>query len=219
MNEEKKFKVTVVYDNEVLVEGLEADWGFSCLIEGKGISGILFDAGNREAILLHNMELLGIDPARIESIIISHGHADHTGGLAAISNLAKGATLYVPSSLHLAFPAKNVTRVKGPVQIREHIYSTGVLDGIEQALVLSGTTGVYAIAGCSHPGVGKILNAASRFGHVKGIIGGLHGFNDFGKLNELSVICPCHCCQHKKEIAGLFPERYIRCGAGLAIEL
>jgi 7,8-dihydropterin-6-yl-methyl-4-(beta-D-ribofuranosyl)aminobenzene 5'-phosphate synthase len=78
---------------------------------------------------------------------------------------------------------------------------------------------VYAIAGCSHPGVGKILNAASRFGHVKGIIGGFHGFNDFGKLNDLSIICPCHCSQYKKEIEGLFPERYIRCGAGLVIEL
>jgi metal-dependent hydrolase (beta-lactamase superfamily II) len=36
MNEENKFKVTVVYDNETLVEGLEADWGLSCLIEGEG---------------------------------------------------------------------------------------------------------------------------------------------------------------------------------------
>jgi 7,8-dihydropterin-6-yl-methyl-4-(beta-D-ribofuranosyl)aminobenzene 5'-phosphate synthase len=165
------------------------------------------------------LKLLGIDPASIESIIISHGHADHAGGLAAILDLAKKATLYVPSSLHIAFPVRNVIKVKGPVQIREGIYSTGVLDGTEQALVLSKTTGVYVIVGCSHPGVGKILNAASRFGHVKGIIGGLHGFNDFGKLNDLSIMCPCHCTQYKKEMARLFPGRFISCGAGLVIEL
>jgi 7,8-dihydropterin-6-yl-methyl-4-(beta-D-ribofuranosyl)aminobenzene 5'-phosphate synthase len=219
MNEEKIFKVTVVYDNEALVEGLEADWGFSCLIEGKGTPRVLFDTGSRGNILLNNMELLEIEPTSIESIVISHGHVDHTGGLAAISNLAKNATIYIPSSFNVALPVKSVIRVNGSIQIREHIYSTGVLDGIEQALVLSGKAGVYVITGCSHPGVGKILNAASKFGHVQGIIGGFHGFNDFGKLNELSLICPCHCSQHKKEIADLFPGRHIRCGAGLVIEL
>jgi 7,8-dihydropterin-6-yl-methyl-4-(beta-D-ribofuranosyl)aminobenzene 5'-phosphate synthase len=219
MNDKNKFKITVVYDNEALVEGLEADWGFSCFIEGNGTSKVLFDSGSRGTILLNNLELLGIDPASIEFIIISHGHTDHTGGLAAIVDLAKNATLCVPSTLHLGFPAKNVIKVKGPVQIRYGIYSTGVLDGIEQALVLSGATGIYVIAGCSHPGVGKILNAASRFGHVEGIIGGFHGFNDFGKLNNLSIVCPCHCTQYKKEIAHIFPGKFIKCGTGLVIEL
>jgi 7,8-dihydropterin-6-yl-methyl-4-(beta-D-ribofuranosyl)aminobenzene 5'-phosphate synthase len=136
MNDENKFKVTVVYDNEALVEGLEADWGFSCFIEGKGTSKVLFDSGSRGTILLSNPKLLGIDPASIEFIIISHGHTDHTGGLAAILYLAKNATLYVPSTLHLGFPARNAIKVKGPVQIQDGSYSTGVLDGIEQAIVL-----------------------------------------------------------------------------------
>jgi len=38
------------------------------------------------------------------------------------------------------------------------------------------------VVGCSHPGVGEIIYAASEFGKVYGVIGGLHGFHDFNRL-------------------------------------
>ena len=37
-------KVTIVYDNETLQPGLEAAWGFSCLVEADG-QRLLFDTG------------------------------------------------------------------------------------------------------------------------------------------------------------------------------
>jgi hypothetical protein len=40
-------KITIVYDNEVWEEGLEADWGFSCLVEADNSPRILFDTGGR----------------------------------------------------------------------------------------------------------------------------------------------------------------------------
>jgi len=76
-----------------------------------------------------------------------------------------------------------------------------------------------AVTGCSHPGVGEILDAASCYGKVYGIIGGLHGFCDFSRLNGLSLICPCHCTQYKSELRSLFTEQCILCGAGLELEL
>ena len=97
--------------------------------------------------------------------------------------------------------------------------STGELRGIEQALAVKTSKGIVVVTGCSHPGVGEILDAASCYGKVYGIIGGLHGFRDFGRLNGLSLICPCHCTQYKSELRSLFPSQYISCGAGLELEL
>jgi 7,8-dihydropterin-6-yl-methyl-4-(beta-D-ribofuranosyl)aminobenzene 5'-phosphate synthase len=71
-------KVTIVYDNETWQPGLEADWGFSCLVEEEGRRW-LFDTGAKGAVLLANMQKLGIDPQTITAIFISHAHWDHLG--------------------------------------------------------------------------------------------------------------------------------------------
>ena len=73
--------------------------------------------------------------------------------------------------------------------------------------------------GCSHPGVVNILKAASKFGKVYALIGGLHGFNEFDLLKELELICPCHCTQYKSEIKELYPNKCIDGGAGKVISL
>jgi len=57
---------------------LQADWGFSALVEGENISRILFDTGANGNILLSNMEKLNIDPITIDKVFISHAHFDHT---------------------------------------------------------------------------------------------------------------------------------------------
>jgi 7,8-dihydropterin-6-yl-methyl-4-(beta-D-ribofuranosyl)aminobenzene 5'-phosphate synthase len=41
----------------------------------------LFDTGQVGKYLLHNMKVMGINPNDINTIVISHGHLDHTGGL------------------------------------------------------------------------------------------------------------------------------------------
>jgi len=55
-------KITIVYDNTTSREDLQADWGFSALIEAKNTPKILFDTGANGKILLNNMEKLGIKP-------------------------------------------------------------------------------------------------------------------------------------------------------------
>lgn len=75
-------RCTVVVDNlAVLVpkKPFVVEHGFSLLIENQG-EKILFDAGYSQA-LLHNLELLDINPREIDKIILSHGHYDHAGGL------------------------------------------------------------------------------------------------------------------------------------------
>jgi 7,8-dihydropterin-6-yl-methyl-4-(beta-D-ribofuranosyl)aminobenzene 5'-phosphate synthase len=42
---------------------------------------MLFDTGSSVSALVHNLRALGVNPAEIETIVLSHGHFDHTIGL------------------------------------------------------------------------------------------------------------------------------------------
>jgi 7,8-dihydropterin-6-yl-methyl-4-(beta-D-ribofuranosyl)aminobenzene 5'-phosphate synthase len=212
-------KITVLYDNCLTKPGLKTGWGFSSLIEVGGAPPLLFDTGADGTDLLYNMKELGIDPKRIGMIVISHAHGDHTGGLLDILKMNRDAEIYVPASTVTRLPNRKVIMVSQPLQIVEGIFSTGELQGIEQSLAVQTAKGVVVVAGCSHPGVGVILSAAAQYGKVYGVVGGLHGFRDFSRLDSLSLVCPCHCTQHKSELKTLFPSQYVTCGAGLELEL
>jgi 7,8-dihydropterin-6-yl-methyl-4-(beta-D-ribofuranosyl)aminobenzene 5'-phosphate synthase len=212
-------KITIVYDNEVRKVGLRQGHGFSALIEDAGASPLLFDTGADGPALLHNMKELNIDPGDIGTIVISHAHGDHTGGLSEILRINKSAELYLPSSFSRAFPGRKVTIVKGPVQIRENVFSTGELEVVEQSLIFKTDKGIFILTGCAHPGMRSILAAAAKFGELYGIAGGFHGFHNFEVFSSLSLICPCHCTEYKQEVRNFFKDRALECGAGLVIEL
>jgi 7,8-dihydropterin-6-yl-methyl-4-(beta-D-ribofuranosyl)aminobenzene 5'-phosphate synthase len=70
-----------------------AHHGLSLLITAQ-IGGkkrtLLFDAGPAAATFERNTEILGVDFASIEAVVLSHGHWDHAGGLlAAVESIAK----------------------------------------------------------------------------------------------------------------------------------
>ncbi|MDY6951931.1 MAG: MBL fold metallo-hydrolase [Thermodesulfobacteriota bacterium] len=212
-------RITLIYDNDVFKEGLVADWGFSCLVEIEKAPKILFDTGADGSILLSNMEKLDIDPASIDVVMISHPHHDHVGGLWAFCRVNKEAKVYVPPSLRGLHGIDQVIPVMGPSQILEGVFSTGELAGIEQSMAVKTDKGVVLIVGCSHPGMASILKAASGFGKVYAVVGGLHGFREYKLFEGLELICPTHCTQHKREIKALYPEQYIEGGAGQVIVL
>jgi 7,8-dihydropterin-6-yl-methyl-4-(beta-D-ribofuranosyl)aminobenzene 5'-phosphate synthase len=212
-------KITIVYDNCTAKAGLRHDWGFAAFLQTENAAPLLFDTGADGATLLYNMRKLGINPGQIGIIVISHAHGDHTGGLSSILEINKEAEIYVPASTVAKLAGRKVVLVSQPIQVSKTIFTTGELKGIEQSLVVKTSRGIVVVTGCSHPGVGAILDAASCHGKVYGIIGGLHGFSDFDCLDGLSLICPCHCTQYKEELEYRFPEQYVACGAGLELEL
>jgi 7,8-dihydropterin-6-yl-methyl-4-(beta-D-ribofuranosyl)aminobenzene 5'-phosphate synthase len=74
--------ITVLIDNTATRPGLRSEHGLSMFIEVDG-HALLFDTG-QSGLILHNAKLLGVDLSKIEAIVLSHGHYDHTGGLVAV---------------------------------------------------------------------------------------------------------------------------------------
>jgi len=72
-------KITTLSENTVDAPGLLAEWGLSILIE-TGVMNILMDTGQSISVR-HNAKALGIDLTKVDKIVLSHGHFDHTGGL------------------------------------------------------------------------------------------------------------------------------------------
>ena len=209
--------ITIIYDNETLKKDLKADWGFACLVEAYD-KKILFDTGASGPILLDNMKKLAIDPGIVDEIIISHDHWDHTGGLFDFLKIHP-VKVYVPSSSQKFLADIEMIKVKDSFQIHENIFSTGELENIEQSLIIRTEKGTVLIAGCAHSGVKNILKAASQYGKPYALIGGLHGFKNFGLIADIEYICPTHCTQYTEKIKSRYPEKYIRGGAGKVIEI
>jgi 7,8-dihydropterin-6-yl-methyl-4-(beta-D-ribofuranosyl)aminobenzene 5'-phosphate synthase len=77
--------------------------GLSFLVEvdaGRAVGRALFDCGLRGDVLSANAQYLGVSLRGVEAILLSHGHPDHFGGLAAAVRLVGRAS--VPLVLHRA---------------------------------------------------------------------------------------------------------------------
>jgi 7,8-dihydropterin-6-yl-methyl-4-(beta-D-ribofuranosyl)aminobenzene 5'-phosphate synthase len=79
----KNLRLSCVVENTATFSSeFWAEHGFSVLIEHEG-SKILFDTGKSPEVLEKNMGLMnGFND--LETVVLSHGHSDHTGGLPAI---------------------------------------------------------------------------------------------------------------------------------------
>ena len=89
-----QFTITTLVENSVAQSGqaLIAEHGLSFFIQA-GDRRILFDTGQNLAIS-HNARELGIDLAKIDTVVLSHGHYDHSGGLQSILDANRHFTLF-----------------------------------------------------------------------------------------------------------------------------
>jgi len=80
-------QITTLSENTTSATHLLAEWGLSILIEADSRK-ILLDTGQTFSAA-YNAIVLGIDLQKIDKIIFSHGHLDHTGGLLHILQMMK----------------------------------------------------------------------------------------------------------------------------------
>jgi 7,8-dihydropterin-6-yl-methyl-4-(beta-D-ribofuranosyl)aminobenzene 5'-phosphate synthase len=81
---------------------LRAEHGLAHYVEvarGPDATRIAFDFGLSGDVLTHNFAQLGIEPGRIDLLVLSHGHVDHWGGLTGFLDrhrraMRKELTLY-----------------------------------------------------------------------------------------------------------------------------
>lgn len=233
-------KMTVLYDNYVYTEGTKSAWGFSCLIEGTEKT-ILFDTGSKPDVLMHNVKQLKVDLKKVEQVVISHHHWDHTGGLFFVLEKKPGISVYLPHSFPDDFVSKvedakaKVVRVNEPVEICKNVFLTGEMgDQIkEQSLILNTAKGLVIVTGCSHQGIVNIVKKAKNILNkdVYLVFGGFHLMRhseeeikniirDFKTLGVLK--CGATHCTGDKPIQMFkeaYGDNYVKIGTGRVLEV
>ena len=101
----KRLRVTVLADNSVAALELVAEHGLSMLIEADD-RRILFDTGQGK-VLRANAEAMGISLSPLDAVVLSHGHYDHTGGLAGfLQEVSPSAIFLHPAAMQQKYAKK-----------------------------------------------------------------------------------------------------------------
>lgn len=236
-------EVKIVFDNTSLNGEFTPGWGFSCLID----KTILFDTGEKSEYIFKNMENLDIDVSKIEKVVISHDHWDHTGGLWHLLKSREGLKVYACPGFSPEFKRK-VKKLKGKLietdrvtEIIDNIFVTGEIAGQykgryigEQALVIKNEKGLTIATGCSHPGIIKIINHVRKdFPGIKIylVFGGFHlldkGAGEVRPIAEefkelgIEKAGPTHCTGDDAQIIfkEVYKGDYIHIKTGLTLEV
>ena len=230
--------LTVLYDNYPFDPHLETRWGFAALVEHQEQT-ILFDTGGDWPTLKRNMDAMGVDPSRIELVVISHVHGDHTGGLQGLLTMKPSLPVYVPPSIQSAmqsqFPEADILGTESGQQVADGIFTTGELRQplAEQALVIQTEQGLIVVTGCAHPGVDRLVERADELlgGPILLVMGGFH-LGDASQMKiqrvisnleamEVLHVAPCHCTGDPAISAfrDAFGEAFIEAGVGKVLTL
>jgi 7,8-dihydropterin-6-yl-methyl-4-(beta-D-ribofuranosyl)aminobenzene 5'-phosphate synthase len=266
-------RVTILYDAFGRPSQMIQDWGYSALVEYAG-KRILFDIGNNPTIFARNVKTAGVDLRKLDFVVLSHRHLDHTASLNHLLSLNPDVKIYVPrdgvfgGSIPSKFyrrqdslpeemryfagkPSEPLTSgvpwlngkfvmVDSTLEVIPGVHlipliseSVGTKELPEISMAVETPGGLVVVAGCSHPGIERIVAAAARIQpRVYSVLGGLHlpsasdteiarvaaALHDTYKVEH---IAPGHCTgepafYHFKKT---WKERYTYAGLGTVISL
>ncbi len=109
---------------------LVGEHGFSALVtvtKGGRVRRVMFDAGLSIDGLAHNLDVLQIDLAEIEAIVLSHGHFDHVGGLNGL--IRRFGARKLPMLVHPDFWLRRRITVPGQEPFELFAPSRGAMEG------------------------------------------------------------------------------------------
>lgn len=141
-------KVQILSENRTNDPGCLAEHGLSVYIEA-GDRRILFDLGASD-ICLQNAKRMKVDLEQVDTVVISHGHYDHTGGVPSFCESNKRAKIYVhEKAFATAYGVENGKLDREPCSIRwtkqqhaklsDRLFLTQGITWISEDIVVSGT--------------------------------------------------------------------------------
>jgi 7,8-dihydropterin-6-yl-methyl-4-(beta-D-ribofuranosyl)aminobenzene 5'-phosphate synthase len=213
-------RVTILYDAFGKPSALKRGWGYSALVEYGG-KRVLFDTGGNLDDFAANVQALGVDLTRLDFVVLTHRHGDHTSGLNQVLKVNPSVRIYTPAEganfdtptpptlvklikhrvetapedMHYfegKYPERFASGTPWPgakfTQIREAtevlpgfwLFSTqsetpGTREMNEVSMAIRTPQGLALMVGCSHPGIEKILEAASKIEpRIYTVFGGFH---------------------------------------------
>lgn len=138
------FRLTVVVDNTA-ADNLVAEHGYALHIETPD-GNILLDTGQKEAFGI-NLERLGLNPDKISTLVLSHGHYDHTGGVADLLKQNRAMDIYLHSAVfqpRYSLDGQTPSIVKMPFAAMEAItqHRDESVHWVNRPVALSGAIGI-----------------------------------------------------------------------------
>ncbi len=236
-------QIKILFDSNRLSKEFSVGWGFSCLVGEK----ILFDTGKSAESLLLNMKSMNVDVSRLEAVVISHEHWDHTGGLWEILKMKEGLRVFACPGFSLEFKVRVkalkrfIVEVHKLTEITDNFYTTGEIpaeykgkDIPEQALVVRTDKGISVITGCSHPGIVKMVenikkSFPSQSLHL--VMGGFHLLDKNRRMIRSIVeefrrigvkkVGPAHCTGKKatRAFKKEYQDNFIPISVGLTLDI
>jgi len=229
----RRVRVTVLVENTAQGTGLLAEHGLAFWVDWNGHK-VLFDTG-QGFVLTGNAHKLGASLGETDAIVLSHGHYDHTGGLADTLIRCEADVYLHPAALKpkfacnklgitrdigIPFPAKkilqeqdrNVVKTESPTHIYEGLTVTGAIPRVTD---FEDTGGPFFLdAACSKPD--PINDDQSMFFEAKQgivvVLGCAHSgiINILRYINQLTGGKPIHAVLGGLHLVQASPERISR---------
>ena len=193
------------------------------------------------------MKRLKINFEKIEAVVISHDHWDHTGGLWKLLKKRRGLRVYACPGFNQGFKNK-VKQLQGVLieadtylEIDQNISVTGEIPGEykgsympEQALMVKTGIGITVITGCSHPGIVTMVKKVIEFfphQPISTVFGGFHLVDRdsqtiqsiLSSMKEMGVekVGPTHCSgrESQKIFKRNYGNNFVPIKAGKILEI
>lgn len=134
-------KIITLVENTCGHEGCIAEHGLSLYIETE-MHKLLLDTGQTDAVV-KNAKILGIDLSAVDTVILSHGHYDHSGGIMPFSQInhtaqiimqRKAAEPHYNGERYIGIDKAildlpNVRLIDGDVRLDDELYLFGGITG------------------------------------------------------------------------------------------